>query len=94
MKRTEFTYGQLDKVMRSFGITSRLLNGEPAARAYEHPEYGLMFTVPTFPSTDRVLDYHLLAVRFFLDQFGVADPKTFEAKLRKASDRHARKAKK
>jgi hypothetical protein len=85
MKRTEFTYGQLDKVLRSFGLSSRLINGEPPARAYEHPQYGLLFTVPTFPMTDHVLDYHLIAARTLLDQFGVADPKKFDAKLRKVA---------
>jgi hypothetical protein len=84
MKRTDVTYGQFDKVLRSFGLSGRQVNGEPPARAYEHPEYGLVFTVPLFPMTDRVLDYHLAAARTLLDQFGIADQKAFDAKLKKA----------
>ena len=83
MKRTEVTYGQLDKVLRSFGLSSRLVKGEPPARLYEHPQYGLLFTVPPYPMTDFVLEYHLITARTSLEQFGIAEPKVFEAKLQK-----------
>ena len=36
MKRTEVTYGQLDRALRSLGFSSRLVKGEPPARIYEH----------------------------------------------------------
>lgn len=83
MKRTEVTYGQLDKVLRAFGLSSRLVKGEPPARVYEHPEYGRLFTFPTYPMTDFVLEHHLIVARTFLDQVGIAEPKVFDAKLQK-----------
>jgi hypothetical protein len=83
MKRTEVTYGQLDKVLRSLGFSRRDLKKEPATRVYEH-ESGALFTTPPFPMDDFVLDSHLVAARTILDLFGIADPKVFDAKLRKA----------
>ena len=84
MKRTDVTYGQLDKVLRSLGFSSRLVKGEPPARVYEHKETGVSFMIPPFPETDLVLDYHLIGARTTLDLFGIADPKVFDAKLQKA----------
>jgi hypothetical protein len=84
MKRTEVTYGQLDKVLHSLGFSCRLLEGDPPARVYEHKESGARVTTPPFPLTDLVLDYHLVAARTILDLFGVADPKAFDAQLQKA----------
>jgi hypothetical protein len=84
MKRSEVTYGQLDRVLRSLGFHSRLLNGEPPARVYDHKETGASFMIPPFPEGDRVLEYHLVTARFMLDQFGIADPQTFDTKLQKA----------
>jgi hypothetical protein len=83
VKRTEFTYGQLDKVLRSLGFSCRLLEEEPPARVYEH-ESGALVLMPPFPETDFVLDYHLLGARTTVDLFGIADPKVFDAKLKKA----------
>jgi hypothetical protein len=84
MKRTEVTYGQLDKALRSLGFSCRELKKDPPARVYEHKESGALITIPAFPDTDFVLDYHLLAARTMLELFGVADPKGFDAKLQKA----------
>jgi hypothetical protein len=84
MKRTEVTYGQLDKVLRSLGFSCRVLNKEPATRLYEHKESGALITVPPFPESHFVLDRHLIAARTTLDLFGIADPKVFDAKLQKA----------
>jgi hypothetical protein len=84
MKRTDVTYGQLDKVLRSLGFSSRLVNGEPPARVYDHKETGASFMMPPFPDADFVLDYHLIGARTTLDLFGIADPKAFDAKLQKA----------
>jgi hypothetical protein len=84
-RRTDVTYGQLDKVLRSLGFTCRLLTDEPPARVYEHKESGAWIMLPRFPEEDRVLDYHLAHVRTTLDGFGIADPKVFNAKLQKAS---------
>ncbi len=78
------TYGQLDKVLRSLGFSCRVLKKDPPARVYEHKESGALITIPPFPETDFVLDYHLLAARTTLDLFGVADPTVFDAKLQKA----------
>ena len=84
MKRTEVTYGQLDKVLRSLGFSCRVLKKDPPTRVYEHKESGALITIPPFPKTDFVLDYHMLAARTILDLFGVAYPKVFDAKLQKA----------
>jgi hypothetical protein len=84
MKRTDVTYGQLDKVLRSLGFSCRLVEGEPPARVYEHKETGASFMMPPFPETDFVLDYHLVGARTTLDLFGIADPKVFDAQLQKA----------
>jgi hypothetical protein len=84
MKRTQVTYGQLDKVLRSFGFTSRVVNGDPPARVYDHKETGASIMMPPFPDHDRVLEYHLVTARVMLDEFGIADPTAFAAKLQKA----------
>lgn len=84
MKRTEVTYGQLEKVLRSFGFTCRPGNRNPPGHIFEHPQTGAMVAFPAFPATDKVYEHHLVAARMELDDFGIADPATFEAKLRKA----------
>ncbi len=84
MTRTDVTYGQLDRVLRALGFSCRLVKGEPPARVYDHPETGASFMIPPFPNTDFVLDYHLVGARVMLDEYGIADPSAFEAKLRKA----------
>jgi hypothetical protein len=82
MKRTDVTYGQLDRVLRSLGFTCRVLKKEPATRVYEH-ESGALITIPPFPESDLVLNYHLEGARKVVDLFGIADPKVFDAKLQK-----------
>jgi hypothetical protein len=84
MKRTDVTYGQLDRVLRSLGFSCRLVTLEVPARVYEHEQYGALFMLPPFPESDRVLDYHLIAVRTMLDGYGIADPTAFAAELQKA----------
>jgi hypothetical protein len=84
MKRTEFTYGQLDKVLRSLGFTCRLVNGDPPTRLYDHKKTGASIMMPPFPEDDQVLEFHLVTARVTLDEYGIADPTTFDAKLRKA----------
>jgi hypothetical protein len=85
MKRTDVTYGQLDKVLRSLGFSCRLLTDDPPARLYEHKESGALVMIPPFPETDFVLDYHLVAARVTVDRFGIADPATFDANLKKVA---------
>jgi hypothetical protein len=84
MRRTEVTYGQLDRALRSLGFSSRLVAKDPPALHYEHKESGAMITLPPFPEGGRVLDYHLVAVRTTLDNYGIADPTAFAAELQKA----------
>jgi hypothetical protein len=84
MKRTEVTYGQLDKVLRSLGFTSRLVNADPPIRLYEHKETGASIMLPPFPEGDRVLEFDLATARVMLDEYGIANPTVFDAKLRKA----------
>ena len=84
MKRSEVTYGQLDKVLRSLGFSCRPSNNKPPGRIYEHEESGAMILLPAFRDADKVFEYHLVAVRGELDNFGIADPAAFAAKLQKA----------
>ena len=84
MRRADVTYGQLDRVLRSLGFSAHLVKGEPPARVYDHKETGASIMVPPFAEAERVLEYHLVAARFVLDQFGIADPEAFDAKLQKA----------
>jgi hypothetical protein len=84
MKRTDVTYGQLDRALRSLGFSRRLVAKDPPALRYEHKESGALVTLPPFPETDKVLDYHLVAVRTILDNYGIADPTAFAAELQKA----------
>jgi hypothetical protein len=84
MNRTDVTYGQLDRVLRSLGFTSRRVEGNPPALVYDHQPTGASFMVPPFPEDDRVLEYHLVTAKVMLDEFGIANPTTFASKLQKA----------
>jgi len=87
MRRTNVTYGQLDRVLRSLGFSRRLVKKEPPALHYEHKEAGALIMLPPYPDTDKVLDYHLLGARIPVDGFGIADAATFYAEIRKAGRR-------
>ncbi|HEY7428060.1 MAG TPA: hypothetical protein VH682_27750 [Gemmataceae bacterium] len=84
MTTTELTYGQLDRVLRSLGFSSHVVQGQPPARHYEHKATGAFITVPPFPESDRVLEHHFVTVRVTLDGFGIADPTAFAAQIQKA----------
>ncbi len=84
MNRTDVTYGQLNKVLRSLGFSCRLVEKDPPTRVYEHKATGALFTTPPFPDDDFVLEHHLFTARMMLDYNGIANPKLFAAKLRKA----------
>lgn len=84
MTTTDLTYGQLDKVLRSMGFSSRFVKGEPPARHYKHKETGAFITLPPLPENDRVMEHHFITVQFTLDGFGIADPTAFAALIQKA----------
>jgi hypothetical protein len=84
MRPTDVTYGQLDRALRSLGFTRRLLKGDPPAFRYEHKGAGTWITLPPFPESDKVLDYHPAAARVTLNNYGIADPTAFAAELQKA----------
>lgn len=84
MKRTEVTYGQLDKVLRSLGFTCLPMDEDPPGRFYHHKETGAVIMLPEFPDDDLVYEHHLVAARGELDNFGIADPSVFAARLQKA----------
>jgi hypothetical protein len=85
MKRSNVTYGQVDKILRSLGFSCRLIKDDPPpTRVYQHKEAGAMIMLPAFPERQKVFEYHLASVRTELDNFGIADPTTFDSKLRKA----------
>src|SRR5947209_4117988 len=56
MKRTRFTYGQLDKVLRSYGFSCRVIETEPPVRLYEHKATGAEVSIPPYPFEDNLLD--------------------------------------
>jgi hypothetical protein len=85
MRRSEVTYGQLDQVLRSLGFSCRPSPKEPPGRIYRHPEAGATIALPAYPDTDQVFEYHLVAVRGELENFGIASASAFAAKLQKAS---------
>lgn len=84
MRRSEVTYGQLDEVLRAFGFSCRPSEKDPPGRIYEHRRTGALVMLPTFPAGEKVYAYHLITVQAELDNFGIADPTTFAAKLQKA----------
>jgi len=84
MSSTDVTYGQLEKVLRAFGFVSHLGNRKPPGRIYEHKETGATVALPAFPEGKKVYEHHLVPAQMELDNFGIADAKTFEAKLQKA----------
>ncbi len=83
MKRTDATYGQLDKVLRSLGYSCRPSKHDPPGRVYEHKESGSIIILPAFDLSKRVYAHHLLTVQTDLDNFGLADPSVFAAELQK-----------
>jgi hypothetical protein len=82
MKRTEVTYGQLDKVLRSLGFSCRPTKQDLAGRIYEHKKTGAVIMLPEFSEGDHVFEHHLVAARLELYNFGLADPSVFAAKLK------------
>lgn len=84
MNRTEVTYGQLDKVLRSLGFTCQPAKHDPPGHVYKHKTAGAVILLPAFVQSEKVFEYHLVAVRTELDNFGLADPSVFAAKLQKA----------
>src|SRR5439155_12760359 len=85
MKRSEVTYGQLDRVLRSLGFSCRVITDKPPpARVYQHQQAGTQILLPAFPLGDRVFARHLITVQGGLDRFGIAHPSGFAAKLQKA----------
>jgi len=81
--KADITYGQLDKVLKSFGFTRHEFERRGKAVQYDHKETGASITLPLFPKKDYVMVHHLIAVRTTLDGFGVADRTVFEKKLKK-----------
>jgi hypothetical protein len=82
--KTNVTYGQLDKVLRSFGFTRQEFERNGKGVQYEHKKTGAIITLPLFPERNKVYEHHMIVVRGTLDGFGVADPSVFEASLKKA----------
>jgi hypothetical protein len=84
LRRTEFTYGQLDKVLRSLGFNCQPTKQPPPGRVYQHKASGAIILLPDVTDDEKVFEYHLVAARVEADNFGIAEPKVFDAKLRKA----------
>jgi hypothetical protein len=80
---TDVTYGQLDKVLRQFGFSCEFVKKTVESRRYDHKKSGALILLPAVSETDHVPEYHIVTVRVTLDNFGIADPTTFAAKLQK-----------
>jgi hypothetical protein len=93
VKRTEHTYGQLDQALRSLGFSCRPSAQPPPGRVYEHKEAGALIILPAFPKRSRVFAYHFIAVQIQLDNFGVATPEVFAAKLQQARRKNTKRTK-
>jgi hypothetical protein len=83
-KRTGVTYAQLHRALSSLGVSRRLDKNHRPANVYEHPEVGTLIALAAYPERERVLDFHLVALRMMLDNFGIADATVFDAELQKA----------
>jgi predicted RNA binding protein YcfA (HicA-like mRNA interferase family) len=83
-RRTKVTYAQLDRALRSLGFTRHDFERDGKGVQYKHENTGAQITLPFYPMDDYVIDYHMLIVRGTLDDFGVANPSVFDAKLQKA----------
>jgi hypothetical protein len=83
MRRTDVTYGQLDKVLRSLGFSCRPARQDPPGRIYEHAQTGAVIMLPACRDGDKVYEHHLAAARLELENFGLANATVFDAKLHK-----------
>jgi hypothetical protein len=82
--KTDVTYGQLDRVLRSLGFSRRLVKGNPPALHYKHKATGAFLTIPPLPESEQVLEHHLVTARVLLDEYGIADPGAFDARFQMA----------
>ncbi|HTU89885.1 MAG TPA: hypothetical protein VMF69_07305 [Gemmataceae bacterium] len=87
MRRTNVSYGQLDRVLRSLGFSCQVVTLTVPTRVYKHEQSGAVVMMPPYPETDKVLDYHLLGARTAVDGFGIADAAVFDAEIQKACRR-------
>jgi hypothetical protein len=78
------TYRQLEEVLRSLGFSCRPGSNDPPGRIYEH-KTGATIRLPALPEKDKVFEHHLVAARGEVDNFGIAGPAAFDAKLQKVS---------
>ena len=83
MKRSDVTFGQLDKALRSLGFKAQPTKRDPPGRAYTH-KAGAIIAIPSYRDNERVYEHHLIAARVELENFGLADASLFAAKLQKA----------
>jgi hypothetical protein len=83
-KRSDVTFGRLNRTLASLGVSRRVPKDDPSANVYEHSGRGLITVLPVYSEDERVLAFHIAAVRHLLDQFGIIDAKDFDAELQKA----------
>lgn len=84
MKRTNVKFGQLDKVLRGYGFKWQPGNATPPGRIYHHEPTGATISLRRYRSNERVYEHHLYLAKSELDDFGIADPAAFDAKIQKA----------
>lgn len=77
------TYGRLEQVLLALGFALKGIYQNN--KVYIHAQTGALVTFPEVPADQEVIPLHLVGVRGTLDNFGIADPKAFEADLRRAS---------
>jgi hypothetical protein len=82
VRKTNITYGQLDKVLRSLGFSCHAGTNDPPGRIYEHQSAGAVIMLPAHLDNDKVYEHHLAAARSELDSFGIVDATTFDTQLK------------
>jgi hypothetical protein len=84
MKRTDVTYGQLEKALRAFGFTYHQGIRKPPGRIYVHEQTGATVALPASSESEKVYLHHMVAAELELENFGIADASTFKAQLQNA----------
>ena len=71
MRKTAFTYGQLDEKLRALGFTVHTQKGK--ARIYTHEQTGARVILPDVSFDEKVWPPNLVAARHVLDDYSLGD---------------------
>lgn len=71
MSNATFTYGVLDRRLRTLGFTARTEKSK--ARIYRHEQTGASVILPDAPFDEEVLPHHLVVARRALKEHDLGD---------------------